>query len=162
MPCPYGQSGEFLFGFSGNKNKTKIIQVFGLVQGVGFRPFIYRLAHRFKLTGYVINTNECVEIKVSGGIDEIKNFISAIENDAPQNAKYFEIKSFNAKKEDFKDFLILESRDKSSFITEISPDMAKLPRMSRRHEESGKQDRLSIRQLHELRSEIQHHHSLAL
>jgi len=38
----------------------------GIVQGVGFRPFIYQLAHRFGLTGYVINTSQGVTLEVEG------------------------------------------------------------------------------------------------
>jgi hydrogenase maturation protein HypF len=42
----------------------KRLQVTGVVQGVGFRPFIYRLARRHHLTGWVCNTSQCVEIEI--------------------------------------------------------------------------------------------------
>ena len=116
-----------MFSIFSDKNKSKLIKVFGLVQGVGFRPFIYRLAQKFELSGYVINTNDSVEIKVSGSDDKINLFIEAVKNEAPKNAKIGEIQVLKTKKEKFSDFLILESRDKSSFITEISPDMAVCP-----------------------------------
>ena len=42
------------------------IKVYGLVQGVGFRPFAYGLASDLKLEGWALNRNECVEIRVQG------------------------------------------------------------------------------------------------
>ena len=45
-------------------NKAFKIEIKGLVQGVGFRPFIYRLAGKFGINGWVKNSNEGVEIKI--------------------------------------------------------------------------------------------------
>ncbi len=60
------------------------IQVKGLVQGVGFRPFIYLLAREFKLKGWVENRNDCVQIKVQGEPQKIDKFISSIKKISPE------------------------------------------------------------------------------
>ena len=48
------------------------IEVSGLVQGVGFRPFVYKLAKKHHLNGWVKNRNDCVEINVSGDSNELR------------------------------------------------------------------------------------------
>jgi hydrogenase maturation protein HypF len=63
------------------------IRVVGVVQGIGFRPFIYSLATKRNLTGYVLNTgNSAVQIIVEGRKNEIIEFIESIENDKPHLA----------------------------------------------------------------------------
>lgn len=63
------------------------IKVIGTVQGVGFRPFIYRLAHEYQLMGSVQNLGGFVEIIVQGEIDNINKFIEDIIKKAPPLAK---------------------------------------------------------------------------
>jgi hydrogenase maturation protein HypF len=55
----------------------------GRVQGVGFRPFVYRLAHRFGLTGWVMNATGRVEIYVEGPDDALRAFAHALIAEAP-------------------------------------------------------------------------------
>ena len=62
--------------------RFKVI-VSGVVQGVGFRPFIYQLATHYKLTGNVCNTSGTVDIEVQGDIDIINDFILDIRKKAP-------------------------------------------------------------------------------
>ncbi len=59
------------------------ILVTGQVQGVGFRPFIYKLAHDRGLTGTVSNTSEGVHIEIQGNISLLEKFIYALEHSAP-------------------------------------------------------------------------------
>ncbi len=59
------------------------IEVDGIVQGVGFRPFIYRLALRFGLSGWVRNTGRGVQIEVEGDGDLLDSFAAAIAREAP-------------------------------------------------------------------------------
>ena len=63
--------------------EAKKIRIRGLVQGVGFRPFIYRIAIRHKIQGWVENSNEGVKIHVEGSPDHMKSFLAAIEGEAP-------------------------------------------------------------------------------
>jgi len=61
-----------------------LIQITGVVQGVGFRPFVYREATRLKINGFVCNNSQGVWIEASG--DQIEPFIEALQNNAPQNS----------------------------------------------------------------------------
>ncbi len=57
--------------------------VTGIVQGVGFRPFIYRIARDAGLSGFVLNTSEGVEIEVEGPRERIDAFVKAVRRQAP-------------------------------------------------------------------------------
>ena len=100
------------------------ITITGLVQGVGFRPFIFRIATNHKLTGWVQNTNESVIIQVTGTAQNINHFLSSLREEAPQAAILREISTRELDTIDFTDFIIKESNDISEEITEISPDIA--------------------------------------
>jgi len=63
------------------------ILINGIVQGVGFRPFIYRIALENSLTGWVKNTSSGVEIEVAGSQVDLEEFITAIKRDAPPLSK---------------------------------------------------------------------------
>jgi hydrogenase maturation protein HypF len=106
-----------------NEKSVKIL-VTGLVQGVGFRPFVFRIAGRFGLTGWVQNTNENVKIKVTGSIQSINSFITSLGEDAPPAAILENISVTETETEFFTEFTILESHNVSDEITEISPDIA--------------------------------------
>lgn len=104
--------------------QTVQILVSGLVQGVGFRPFVYRIAVKNALTGYVQNTNENVRIEVTGTETDIKDFIASLITEAPSAASIEEISTANRELKKFPEFTILESHNVSDEITEISPDIA--------------------------------------
>ncbi len=55
----------------------------GIVQGVGFRPFVYQLATKYNLNGWVRNTSEDVKIEVEGEIKALKCFLAELQNNAP-------------------------------------------------------------------------------
>jgi hydrogenase maturation protein HypF len=55
----------------------------GIVQGVGFRPFVYRLAHELHLTGWVRNTPTGVEIEIQGTEPRLETFDAALQNNLP-------------------------------------------------------------------------------
>ncbi len=105
-------------------NETYLIHVKGLVQGVGFRPFVYRLAHRFHLNGTVENSNDGVFVRVTGNFKDIEIFAKAIETEAPvaSNVDSVDVKKIDF--EDFIDFKIVKSKNLSEAITDISPDIA--------------------------------------
>jgi len=104
--------------------KTFQITITGLVQGVGFRPFIFRIAAKHNLTGWVQNTNESVIIQITGTAHNINHFLSSLREEAPQAAMIGEISTLELDMIDFTDFIIKESNDISEEITEISPDIA--------------------------------------
>ncbi|MBD2692317.1 carbamoyltransferase HypF [Anabaena catenula] len=103
------------------------IRVRGIVQGVGFRPTVYRLAKVFGLKGDVCNNGEGVLIRVSGSEEEITVFIKKIYQECPPLAKINEVKRSPYFGEfDFNDFVISPSVN-SVVKTEISPDAATCP-----------------------------------
>jgi hydrogenase maturation protein HypF len=59
------------------------VQTEGIVQGVGFRPFVYDLARRHKLTGWVLNDEQGVQIEVEGEADRVDSFISDLSCPPP-------------------------------------------------------------------------------
>jgi len=90
------------------------IHVTGVVQGIGFRPFIYRLAHRLSLKGYVLNLGDAgVEIIVEGEKERIDIFCDEITKEKPELSRIesFKIKwaPFNG---DFDSFVIRKSSKK--------------------------------------------------
>ena len=64
-------------------NAARHIHVTGVVQGVGFRPFVYGLATRLDLRGWVCNTSAGVEIVVQGQTSKVESFIQSLEQEAP-------------------------------------------------------------------------------
>ncbi|MBO1056532.1 MAG: carbamoyltransferase HypF [Dolichospermum sp. JUN01] len=107
------------------------IRVCGIVQGVGFRPTVYRLAKVFGLKGDVCNDGEGVLIRVSGSEEEIAKFVNQLYQECPPLARINEvIRSPYLGEFDFNDFVI--SRSVNSVVkTEISPDAAICPQCQR-------------------------------
>ncbi|MBM3436139.1 MAG: carbamoyltransferase HypF, partial [Bacteroidetes bacterium] len=112
-------------GFILQENKIAIrIHVRGLVQGVGFRPFIYRLAHHFGLKGWVENRNDGVVVLTEGDFNAIESFIAAIRKEAPPASQISHISKKNTDWQGFTEFSIVKSKDSSDQVTDISPDIA--------------------------------------
>jgi len=101
------------------------ITVHGIVQGVGFRPFVYRLAHRYGLMGTVANNGEGVVIHVGGSAAALDDFVVALRSDAPPVARINRIEVQSAETlPDNEDFRILPSRQGGRPSTQIAPDIA--------------------------------------
>lgn len=100
------------------------IHVTGLVQGVGFRPFIYRIAHENNIYGWVENNIRGVFIEAEGNKADVENFILEIRSKAPPASGIEKIDIDEIPPQHFTDFTIQKSRDASEGITEISPDIA--------------------------------------
>lgn len=108
--------------------KAYKLHVDGIVQAVGFRPFIYRLAHEYGLKGYVRNLGDAgVEIHVEGDEKRIKDFIADITDRKPPAAEIRRIIISEAKIRHFKDFNIIKSSYKGGggeSFSIIPPDIA--------------------------------------
>src|SRR3972149_5170182 len=109
-----------------NKNMTLYsINISGIVQGVGFRPFIDKLAKENNLNGRVTNTTEGVIIKVSvKNKKELFYFIDKIKKFKPFPSLIEKIKYHKIPLEDFHDFSIEKSIETDERFQLISPDMA--------------------------------------
>ncbi len=99
------------------------IRVRGVVQGVGFRPFVYRLACAHGLSGWVINAESGVEIHVEGSHEALQAFVHEIETNPPPAAQ---IASLNVRPENpigLRGFSIRESVRREQPTVRISPDL---------------------------------------
>lgn len=70
----------------GTNLQRRNIRIRGQVQGVGFRPFAYRLAQQFQLYGWVRNTSSGVELEIQGLADRLNAFLAALQEDLPPQA----------------------------------------------------------------------------
>ena len=95
-----------------------------MVQGVGFRPFVYSLAQRHGLAGWVRNTSAGVEIHVEGPGDEVEAFVAALPREAPSRAYIAELARESAEPEGVAGFVILESAAAPGEYQLVSPDIA--------------------------------------
>ena len=103
----------------------KKIRVTGIVQGVGFRPFVHRICERYGIKGFVINQGPFVEIRAQGSKEDMDSFLSALSTEAPLNAAVLSIDiSDDDTNEDFKAFEIRESSGNANDgIILIPPDI---------------------------------------
>ncbi len=107
-----------------NHYKALSVDVKGLVQGVGFRPFVYRLAHSLELKGWVRNTNEGVVIKIEGLQDKLDQFVEKLQSNSPKASSIYKLESETVSVESFADFTIKESLTSSDDITQVCPDIS--------------------------------------
>ncbi len=101
------------------------IWVKGIVQGVGFRPFVYRLAKRYLISGWVLNATDGVHIHAEGESQHLDEFVMALSEDAPAAAQVTEIEMHEVPLEPFSTFEIRFSDDDSTEDnTLVSSDLA--------------------------------------
>lgn len=104
--------------------KTYIIKVYGIVQGVGFRPTVDRHAHESGIRGTVSNKGPYVEIQAQGSPEQVRRFLDLLEKQPPKRAAILKTEVHETElPEMFEDFRIVESRKMSGEIY-ISPDIA--------------------------------------
>ena len=104
--------------------KLARISVRGIVQGVGFRPFVYRLAVKHNLKGYVYNTSEDVKIEVEGELEAIKQFQLELGIEAPPLAHIEGVAVTHHPPIGYKNFEIRHSIAEEGKYQLISPDIA--------------------------------------
>lgn len=101
------------------------IHVEGIVQGVGFRPFIYRLAKKYLLAGWVLNAADGVTIHAEGESKHLDEFVMEISDNAPAAAQVKEITLKEVPLEDFDSFEIrFSDQTEVEKPTLVSPDLA--------------------------------------
>jgi len=103
----------------------KAIDVTGIVQGVGFRPFVYRLAHDCNLTGFIANTPAGVTIEVQGDDNLVDAFLQRLQTEAPPLARITSIAPYDVEQQaGDTSFRILASRFDTPPKALVSPDVA--------------------------------------
>jgi hydrogenase maturation protein HypF len=100
------------------------IRVRGVVQGVGFRPFVFRLAQANALTGWVLNGDQGVEIHLEGTEEDLAAFVREMKVKAPAAAYIAEIEVESADCEGLSEFSIRESERFAVPTVRVSPDLA--------------------------------------
>ncbi len=104
------------------------IHVNGIVQGVGFRPFVYRIATQHGLTGWVQNRSDGVYIEIQGTDFSIENFLSSLKTECPKHAHIDGITTLELSiQEKDKHFCIHPTYSEGTFHTRILPDIATCP-----------------------------------
>ncbi len=100
------------------------LRVVGLVQGVGFRPYVHRLATELELTGHVGNDTQGVFIEVEGSKETAERFTSRLVADAPGPARIDDVSTRPIAPSGGTGFAIVESRSRGRPRTFVSPDIA--------------------------------------
>jgi len=103
------------------------ISIRGIVQGVGFRPFVYQLATRHGLKGWVCNTSGGVKIEVEGISEAISCFCDQLTTQTPPLAHIDEINYHYLQPEGYRLFEIKDSKPEKGKYQRISPDIATCP-----------------------------------
>jgi len=118
-----------------------VYELAGVVQGVGFRPSIYRLAHESGLSGWVRNRSGTVRLALEGVPDAVESFMESLPDSLPPNCRIDSIHALSSKSvaadEALHEFRILDSRDDANVEVVIPADLAICPDCRREIAEPG-------------------------
>ena len=103
------------------------IHITGIVQGVGFRPFVYNLATRLQLKGWVNNTSAGVDVHIEGSQENVNLFIEKLSSEKPALAMIDEVTVTEVAPENFTTFDIQHSTAIEGAFQPISPDVSICP-----------------------------------
>ncbi len=106
---------------------TTKIKLWGIVQGVGFRPFVAKLANRMGIRGQVMNVGGLVEIIITGTPGQIDAFVDALESEKPYPSEIVHIKRTLLEYRDFDCFEIIRSHEGDDEAAMIPSDLAICP-----------------------------------
>ena len=122
---------------AGPPRAARALAVTGVVQGVGFRPFVHRLALRLGLAGWVRNTAGAVEIHVEGDAAALDVFEVALVAEAPPLSRVERVTAGAAPLEGYERFSVLASADAHAARPAIPPDVALCAACARELREPG-------------------------
>jgi hydrogenase maturation protein HypF len=108
----------------GDATAGSSIHISGVVQGVGFRPFVYGLAQRYGLCGWVRNTSAGVDIEVDGAPEMLAAFARALQAEAPPLARIDEVVVRPGAANGFTTFEIVASQPVAGAFQPVSPDVS--------------------------------------
>lgn len=100
------------------------IELTGVIQGVGFRPFVYQLADRYALKGFVLNSSAGVSLEIEGGEPSVEAFLKSLQYELPPLAHIDTIESSEGVYRGYTDFQILQSKSEKEKRALIPPDIA--------------------------------------
>ncbi len=113
-----------------NKVITKIIKVYGIVQGVGFRPLVYRAAKQYGIKGTVRNVGGYVEIVAQSEETVLDRFLSDLKENKRGGYEIIKMETEELPYAEFKDFLIIKSESCAEILV-IPPDLPVCPECMR-------------------------------
>lgn len=108
--------------------RSYLVKIYGVVQGVGFRPFVYRKAKEFKILGWVENAGGAVIIDCSGTKANLKHFLTEIVKNPPALSKIERVRCISKAYTFAEGFVIKESIQDRKQVRFISPDVAVCPK----------------------------------
>lgn len=111
----------------GSEARRLRLSITGTVQGVGFRPFIYRLAHDLRLGGFVCNSPNGVEVEVEGPGDRLDDFLGRIKRECPSHASVEHVKVTQLKRVGEAVFSVIASTESGDRTVPVLPDLAICP-----------------------------------
>ncbi|MHB9119320.1 MAG: carbamoyltransferase HypF [Burkholderiales bacterium] len=112
---------------SAHAQQQGLVRVRGVVQGVGFRPFVFRLALELGLRGWVRNDGDGVEIAVQGAAGAIRDLLQKLESEPPPLSRVERVEYRNAQLDGLLQGFTIESSRAGNAATSIAPDAAICP-----------------------------------
>ena len=104
--------------------KALTIKVYGVVQGVGFRPFVYRIANKFGISGFVRNESWGVRIFAQGEDEKIQNFLKSLLDEHPKAAVIESIETEEDEPRKDVNSFVIEKSATADTIGLMPPDLA--------------------------------------
>ena len=104
--------------------ERRAVVIKGTVQGVGFRPFVYRLASELRLCGFVRNQSGSVHIEVEGDSPQLDRFLEEVTRHPPRLAHVEDLSWQSCEPRGEQDFRVDESLADDSHSIRVSPDVA--------------------------------------
>ncbi|MDE1987378.1 MAG: carbamoyltransferase HypF [Alphaproteobacteria bacterium] len=114
-------------GSEGGARRRVQAEIRGAVQGVGFRPFVYQLAHQLGLAGWVENTSFGVRLEVEGDAAAVAAFLRQMEDTPPPNASVVSVAVRDVAGLADGAFVIRQSASQGARVAQILPDLATCP-----------------------------------
>ena len=105
---------------------SRVIRLYGIVQGVGFRPFVARTAELCRITGNVANKGSFVEIRARGTEAQLAKFLRRLSADPPPRSVVLKTDVSADEEREYDKFSIIESRHEPGDIF-VSPDIGVCP-----------------------------------
>ncbi len=105
----------------------RAVRVRGQVQGVGFRPFVYRLAQDLALSGRVLNDGAGVQIEVQGSTARLDEFVDRLEREAPRLARIDAVEFRAAELRNDEQQFVIDASGAGPVLTGVTPDSAPCP-----------------------------------
>ena len=103
--------------------RAQFLRARGVVQGVGFRPFVFRLARKLGLKGWVLNAEEGVQIHIEGPEEALRTFVPELTNCLPPAASIADLVVLSAAVQGYDSFEIRNSERRDRPTVRVSPDL---------------------------------------